>query len=161
MKFYIAAVKTLCLKSNILQTLSFLNPGKSQTMHQSTLDLIEERIVFDKAAVKLKHGELMLDGEVEPKKNEDAIAFWLKVSHLKSPMGEKYLNFATLTLQLLSIPSSNADSEALVRRIKTDFRSSQTDTLSALIGCHFNKTTDCCKKVNFDESLITKANLHS
>ena len=61
MKFCIAAIKKLLkvndFKTNILQTLSFLNPGKCQTMH--TLDLIEERIqvALDKAIVNLEHHE--------------------------------------------------------------------------------------------------------
>ena len=79
---------------------------------------------------------------------------------MKSPMGEqKYLH--TLSLQLLSIPASNADSErvfSVVRRIKTEFRSSlSTETVSALIGCHFNKTSKCCENNKFDESLLAKA----
>ena len=83
-------------------------------MPQSTFDVIKERtpIAFDKAAVKLEHHEFMLDGEVQPEENEDASDFWVKISHPKPPMGEqKYCNLATLTLQLLSIPSSNADSK--------------------------------------------------
>ena len=167
-RFYIAAVKKVLkvydFRSNILQTLSFLYPGKCQTVPQSTFDAIEEKfpIAFEKATVKLEHREFMLDSEEQPEENEDAVNFWLKISHLKSPMGEhKYHNLAFLALQLLSIPSSNADSErvfSLVRRIKTEFRSSlQTETLSALIGCHFNKTTDCCEKVHFDGPLLSKA----
>ena len=65
-------------------------------------------------------------------------------------MGEK--SIVTFALQLSSVPSSNTDSEEVFIG-----KSLQTDTLSALIGCHFNKITDCCKKVNFVESLITKA----
>ena len=81
---------------------------------------------------------------------------------MKSPMGEqKYLHTATLSLQLLSIPALNADSErvfSVVRRIKTEFRSSlSTETVSALIGCQFNKTSRCCESTKFDESLLAKA----
>lgn len=77
-------------------------------------------------------------------------------------MGEqKYLHLATLSLQLLSIPVSNADSErvfSVVRRIKTEFRSSlSTESVSALISCHFNKTSKCCENKQFDERLIAKA----
>ena len=77
-------------------------------------------------------------------------------------MGEQlHQNLATLALQLLSIPASNADSErvfSLVHRIKTDFRSSlQTETVSALIGYHFNKTCHCCEQSSFEESLLSKA----
>ena len=47
---------------------------------------------------------------------------------------------------------------SLVRRIKTEFISSfPTETLSALIGCHFNKSSSCCEMARIDESLITKA----
>ena len=42
-----------------------------------------------------------------------------------------------------------------VRRIKTEFRSSFTHQ-DALIGCHFNKTTNCCEKVPLEESRSTK-----
>ena len=62
---------------------------------------------------------------------------------MTSPMGSlKYCHLATLALNLLTIPASNADSErvfSLVRRIKTEFRSSlATETVSSLITCHFN-----------------------
>ena len=97
-------------------------------------------------AVKLEHREFVLDTEVHAGESEDAVEFWIRVSHMSSP-----------ALQLLSIPSSNADSErvfSLVRRIRTEFRSSlPIETLSALIGCHFNKTTNCCEKVPLEESL--------
>ena len=150
-KFYITAVKKLLkvydFRSNILQTLSYLDPVKCQTIPQSTFDSIEERIPvsFDKATVKLEHREFMLDPEVQPEESDDAVTFWLNISHLKSPMGEhKYHNLAMLALQLLSIPSSNADSErvfSMVRRIKTEFRSSlQSEPVSALVGCHFNNS---------------------
>lgn len=116
--FYMAAVKNLLklydFKSNILQTLSFLKPSKCQTIPQSTFDLIEEKIpiAFDKSAIKLEHCEFMLDGEIQPDENEDTVDFWMKIPHLRSPIGErKYHNLAALALQLLSIPSSNADSE--------------------------------------------------
>ena len=75
-------------------------------------------------------------------------------------MGEvKYKHLSTLALQLLSIPMSNADSERVFSlvRIKTEYRSSMSTTLSSLIGCHFNKTWTCCECHKFEESLLTAA----
>ena len=72
----------------------------------------------------------------------------------------KYANLSALALHLLAIPTSNADSErvfSLVRRIKTDFRSSLCpETVSALIGCHLNKTNECCV-ATFDDLVLVKA----
>ena len=81
---------------------------------------------------------------------------------MESPLGErKYHHLSNLALHLLSVPASNADSErvfSLVRRIKTDFRASLlTETLSALIGCHLNKTFACCERRQLDTSLLSKA----
>ena len=71
--------------------------------------------------------EFIIDGEIDPTIS-DVVQFWLQVLAIKSPMDEqKYLYMAILSLQLLSIPASNADSErvfSVVRRIKTEFRSS-------------------------------------
>ena len=67
------------------------------------------------------------------------------MSQLKSPM--EYCNLSALALNLLSLPTSNADSErafSLVGRIKTEFRSSlASETVSSLLTCHFNKTCNC------------------
>ena len=81
---------------------------------------------------------------------------------MESPLGErKYHHLSNLALYLLSIPASNADSErvfSLVRRIKTDFRASlSTETVSALIGCHLNKTFKCCEQRKFDTALLNRA----
>ena len=81
---------------------------------------------------------------------------------MKSPLGEyKFRNLATIALRLLAIPTSNADCERVfshVRRIKTDFLSSlSTNTISSLIGCHFNKVTKCCEQTKFEESLLARA----
>ena len=95
--------------------------------------------------------------------NHDALAFWMAVLRMKSPMEEpKYVHLATLALELLAIPASNADSErvfSLVRRVKTDFRASLTpETLSSLIGCHFNNANaHCCKLGKIDDALLKKA----
>ena len=92
-------------------------------MPQSTFDLIEQRIpvTFNKTTVKLEHCEFILDSSVLPEEECDAVNFWLKISQERSPVGElKYHNLGTLALQLLSMPSSNADSEtvfSLVRRV--------------------------------------------
>ena len=48
---------------------------------------------------------------------------------------------ATLALQLLSIPSSNADCERVFSLIMTDFWSNlHTESVSLLVGVHFNST---------------------
>ena len=77
-------------------------------------------------------------------------------------MGEaKYVSLATLALELLAISALNADSErvfSLVRRVKTDFRASLVpETLSSLIGCHFNNASaECCEMDKIDDALIRK-----
>ena len=85
-------------------------------------------------AVKLEYREFAIDSGT-PSTDSDATAFWLQVKAMKTPMGDqKYWKLSTLALQLLSIPASNARVFSLVRRIKTDFRSSlHTDTISSLI----------------------------
>ena len=133
-------------------------------MPTSVFDLIEEKfsLEFDKALTKLEHREFVCDDEICPEENCDAASFWLKVHTLKSPMGSlKYVHLSTLALHLLAIPTSNADSErvfSLVRRIITEFRSSLSpETVSALIGCHLNKTSKCCEVATFDDPLLVKA----
>ena len=87
----------------------------------------------------------------------------MAVLKMTSPMGEaKYVSRATLALEFLAILASNADSErifSLVRRGKTDFRASLVpETLSLLIGCHFNNTSaKCCEMGKIDDALIKKA----
>ena len=76
-------------------------------------------------------------------------------------MGQtRYEELANLALCLLSIPTSNADCErvfSLVRRIKTDFRSSlATETVSSLISCHYNNHGHCCEHTAFDGELLKK-----
>ena len=111
----------------MLHALEFLDPIKSLSIPSSVFDTIEENIAieFDKALTKLEHREFVCDTEICPEDDCDA---WLKVHSLKSAMGSlKYENLSILALQLLAIPTSNADSErvfSLVRRIKTDFRAS-------------------------------------
>ena len=74
--------------------------------------------------------------------------FWVGIRNMKALMGKlEYQNLATLAL---SIPADSKRMFSLVRRIKTE-------TLSALIGCHFNKTVGCCELTKFDESLLSKA----
>ena len=130
----------------------------------STIDLVEQiyPIPFEKQQVKVEIRKCLLEGEIDYTIS-DAVQFWVRVLSTKSPIGEqKYFHLATLSLQLLFIPASNADSErvfSLVRRIKTEFHSSlSTVSVSALISCHFNKTSE---NKHFDECLIAKAkNLH-
>ena len=167
-KFYECFVKkqlkVFDFKSQVLSTMAFLDPMKCVSMPTSVFDLIEEQfsLDFDKALTKLEHSEFVCDDQICPKENCDAASFWLKVQSQISPMGSpKYANLSTLALHLLAIPTSNTDSErvfSLVRRIKTDFRSSLSpETVSALIGCHLNKTGECCEVARFDDSLLVKA----
>ena len=117
-------------------------------------------ITFDKATVELEFREFATDCNVTS--CEDAVNFWLNVLNMKSAMGDyKYKHLASLALQLLSIPASNADSErvfSLVRRIKTDFRSRlHSETISALVGVHFNSPDKCCEQSKFESCLLDKA----
>ena len=150
--------------SSILHSLSFLDPNQVQRMPLSTYDQIADSVAisFDKQQTKLEYRDFTTDCSVAPIEGENAVDYWYRILYLQSPMGEqRYKNLATLALQLLSIPASNAGSErvfSVVRRIKTEFRSSlQTETVSALIGCHFNKKSQCCEQSSFEESLLEKA----
>ena len=138
-KFYESFIqkqlKVFDFKSNVICTLSFLDPPLSQKMPLSTFDIIEDRfpISFDKSATKLEYREFMTDDAIDTSVN-DAVKFWHKIFIMQSPMGApKYEHFGGLALHLLSIPVSNADSErvfSLVRKIKTTYRSSlATETL--------------------------------
>ena len=107
--------------------LSYLDPPQCQNITLSTIEQIIP-VSFDKQQVKLEVREFTTDPEIDPGMASDAVQFWLKVLAMQSPMGErKYSHLANLSLQLLSIPASNADSErvfSLVRRIRTEFRAS-------------------------------------
>ena len=169
-QFYQAFVKkqlkSFEFQSSVLRCLTFLDPDQAQRMPLSTYDQIADSVAisFDKHQTKLEHRDFATDCSVVPTPGENAVDYWYRILHFQSPMGEqRYKNLATLALQLLSIPASNADSErvfSLVRRIKTDFRASlQTETISALIGCHFNKKYmyKCCEQSSFEDSLLAKA----
>ena len=150
--------------SSVLRSLSFLDPNQVQRMPLSTYDQIADSVAisFDKQQTKLEYRDFATDCSVAPIEGENAVDYWYRILHFQSPMGEqRYKNLATLALQLLSIPASNADSErvfSVVRPVKTEFRSSlQTETVSALIGCHFNKRSQCCEQSSFEESLLEKA----
>ena len=79
-------------------------------------------------SVKLGYREFAVDSGI-PNCDSDATTFWLEVRSMKSPSED--FKYQKLSLQLLSLPASNADCEqvfSLVRRIKTDFRSAYTQT---------------------------------
>ena len=100
----------------MLRTLAFLEPAVSHKMSLSAFDLIGNTIpvTFDKGLVKLEYREFTTDNEVDYSAKTDAVAFWVGILNMKSPLGElKYHNLATLALQLLAIPVSNADSESI------------------------------------------------
>ena len=70
------------------------------------------------------------------------------------------LNLSNIVLHLLSISASNADCErvfSLMRCIKTDLKSIfHPDTVSSLIGVHFNSVFNCCKQSKFKTSVYTE-----
>ena len=167
-RFYVSFIKKLLKVHNFSSPLwhlfSFLDPPQSRQITDSIFEDIEQvvSIAFDKAQVKVEAREFIVDPDINTAAEQDAVRFWLHVKSMESPLGErKYYHLSNLALNLLSIPASNADSErvfSLVRRIKSDFRASlSTDTLSALIGCHLNKTSECCERRKFDVTLINKA----
>jgi hypothetical protein len=166
-RFYQAFVTKLLdkfdFKSDMLRLLKFLDPTQCQNIPITAFEKIEEifPISFDKSVVTQEYREFAVDTDVQTSE-KDAVKFWLDVKSVKSPMDDyKYFNLATLALHLLSIPSSNADSErvfSLVRRIKTDFRSNLLpETISALVGIHFNTLDTCCEQSVYETSLLDKA----
>ena len=149
--------------SPILGKLKFLDVTQCQDVKRATFNAIYETfpIHFDKDRVEMEYREFAIDDTISQTKKDfkEAFDFWLYVKSLTSPMGEtRYEELANLALCLLSIPTSNADSErvfSLVRRIKTDFRSSlSTQSVSSLISCHFNNLGHCCEMTSFDEDLL-------
>ena len=117
MSFVKKQLKCFDFSSDIFHTLSFLDPLLCQDIPQSTFDSIGTTfsIAFDKDLVKLEHREFMIEDLTDIRTECDAVKFWVTVLNLKSPMGDlKYKNLATLALQLLSIPASNADSKRVL-----------------------------------------------
>ena len=166
--FYVSFIKKLLkvhnFRSLLWHSFSFLDPPQSQQISDGVFDDIERvmPISFNKEQVKLEAREFSVDPDIGTIPKDDAVRFWLHVKSMESPLGEKkYHHLSDLSLNLLSVPASNADSErvfSLVRRIKTDFRASlATETVSALIGCHLNTTFECCEKRKFDVALLNRA----
>ena len=83
-------------------------------MPLSTYDQIADSVAisFDKQQTKLEYRDFTTDCSVAPIEGENAVDYWYRIVYFQSPMGEQcYKNLATLVLQLLSIPTSNAGSE--------------------------------------------------
>lgn len=88
-------------------------------------------------------------------------AFWWKVGQMKAFDGEpRFPLLFKLMTGLLSIPSSNADSErgfSMLRKIHTDQRSNlDHSTVVSLMSLKFNCDT-CCFDSKLPEELLTKA----
>ena len=91
----------------------------------------------------LEFREFVTDSDINSADIQDAVEFWLSVLGMKQALGEyNYTNLGRLALQLLAIPTSNADNErvfSLVRNIQTEFRSRLIpETIPTLVGFHFN-----------------------
>ena len=73
----------------------------------------------------------------------------------------QYVHFLDTILHLLSIPASNAGCEKIIsldRCIKTDFKSVlHPDTVSSLIGVHFNFVFNCLEYSDFEPSFLDTA----
>jgi hypothetical protein len=132
----------------------------------TTFDRIRESFAleFNLGNVKMEFREFAVDDDIAKLQveSDDALSFWLHVRSMKTASGDvKYQYLSSLALHLLAIPASNADSErvfSLVRRIKTDFRSSLLpDTISSLIGVNFNSPFQCCSQSEFSTSFLDKA----
>ena len=133
-------------------------------MSPSCIDVIADTfpITFEMNLVKLEYREFAIDGGIDPSIETDAVNLWISIRNMKSPMGEfMYQTLATLALQLISIPVSNAGNEQVLSvfaGLRLEYRSSlTTETVSALIGCHFNITLSCCEPTEFEEALLSKA----
>ena len=155
----------LDFKSDLFKTLKLLDPQHCLDLPLDVFDKIADLLPlsFEKAAVNLEFREFVADRDVCSTDDQDAVEFWLSVLNMKSALGEyRYTNLGRLALQLLAIPTSNADSErvfSLVRRIQTDFRSQLIpETISALIGVHYNTNENCCEGSNFDSNFLKRQN---
>ena len=84
-------------------------------------------ILFDKSAVTLEYRNFAVDTEVKASESY-ATKFWLDVKCMKYPTADhRHTNLATLAMHVLSVLSNNTNSKrvfSLVRRVKTEFRSS-------------------------------------
>ena len=73
----------------------------------------------------------------------------------------QYVHFLDTIFHLLSIPVSNADCEKIIsldRCIKTDFKSVlHPNTVSSLIGVHFNFVFNSLEHSDFELSLLDTA----
>ena len=167
--FYEAFVSKLIskfdFKSQIFQSLKLLDPSECQNLSLSTFEKISESfaIDFDLGAVKMEFREFAVDSDICSHDSDgsayDAVSFWLHVKSMKTVFGDmKYQHLSTLALHLLAVPASNADCErvfSLVRRIKTEFRASLLpETISSLIGVHFNSPFQYCSQTDFPTSFL-------
>ena len=168
--FYKAFISKLVskfdFKSKIFQSLKLLDPSECQNFSLSTFETISKSfaIDFNLGAVKMEFREFAVDSDLQDSNGDayDAVSFWLRVKSMKTALGDmKYQHLSTLALHLLAISASNADCErvfSLVRRIKTDFRGSLLpETISSLIGVHFNSPFQCCNQTDFPTSFLDKA----
>ena len=77
--FVTKQLKVFDFKSEILQSLAFLDPPKSQNMPPSTFSAIQKclPVRFDKAQVSLEFREFAADSQVTSmvSENRDALAF--------------------------------------------------------------------------------------
>jgi len=165
MKYFQKLLAKFDFKSHTFQSLKLLDPLECQNLSFNTFDKLSQSIAikFDLAMVKMEYREFAVDTDVASfQGNGDAVGFWNCVKSVTTVQGEcKYQHLAALALNLLSIPSSNADCErvfSLVRRIKTDYRANLIpETISSLIGVHLNSPFQCCDQLEFPISLLDKA----
>ncbi|SMN12557.1 hypothetical protein SPBRAN_1766 [uncultured Candidatus Thioglobus sp.] len=86
--------------------------------------------------------------------------FWHEVSKIRALDGvRRFPSLTNLMAGLLSIPSSNADSErgfSILRKIHTDQRGSlKQSTIISLMTMKFN-CDECCYETKFTEELLSK-----
>lgn len=178
--FYIASlqkmIKKFPFKDSILKDLGIINPDKVGIYEFSTVEKLAKRFpqlgLSNPESIDALRNEFMdiklsptelppidtyksATGDDKPRPG----LFWNEVSKMRTFEGElRFPHMVRLMLGLMTIPSSNADSErgfSLLRRIHTDQRPTlKQPSLNALMAIKFN-SEQCCHDTIFSEQLLS------
>uniref|UniRef100_H3ALC1 HAT C-terminal dimerisation domain-containing protein n=1 Tax=Latimeria chalumnae TaxID=7897 RepID=H3ALC1_LATCH len=155
--FYVAVVDKMIDKfpfhDNLLSDMAILNPNcdmqVDKLMNLSTRFNLVDRQLQHQLTEEATDYILTPKSELSGFKSGDRVdTYWLAVARMKTGSGRLQFELLGKVMKaLLSIPSSNADSErvfSMVRKIHTEFRSEMgNDTLCVLLSTKINLDRQC------------------